>query len=111
MHSNSSSQDLEENPSGTEPSSNDVVKSDSALVSSHHSTSSSVSVSEETYARRLDDRVRELKSDIPSQCRLDWLEKFDPSEHSPKVELNLLLTPTNRQPPPERMQGKLSRVT
>ena len=124
MHSDSDSVDSGETRSEIEPSLNEVIKFDSTRVSSHRSTSSSVSISDETYTSRLNERVRELKSDISSQCRLDRLEMFEPSEHSPKVELNLLLTPTNGEPTieqsslskrsssggNERMQGTLSRV-
>ena len=55
------------------------------------SSSSSDLISEETYTQQLTDKVHELKAELQARCHLDWLNKFEPAEHNPKVELNLLL--------------------
>ena len=41
--------------------------------------------------KELNDNVRELKVQLQTECPLDWFRKFDPAEHNPKIELNLLL--------------------
>jgi hypothetical protein len=87
---------LEEDGSETQLPSNDSTNTDSTILLSDDSNifmhiSSSDSISEETYTRQLVDYVRELKAELQTQCRLDWLNKFEPSEHNPKIELNLLV--------------------
>ena len=49
------------------------------------------SLFEETYTKQLDDRVRELKAELRTQCPTNWLTKFVPAEQNPKIELNLFL--------------------
>jgi hypothetical protein len=95
MDSNSDDFDVEEEGSEAQLPSDNSVYSDPASFLSGNSgvfiQSSSDSISEETYTKQLTDNVRELKEELKAQCHLDWLSKFEPSEHNPKIELNLLL--------------------
>ncbi len=99
MDSNSDDFNIEEDGSEAQAPSNNSIYTDPANVSSDNSSrfvpssssSSSDFISEETYTKQLTDNVRELKAELQTQCHLDWLRKFEPSEHNPKVELNLLL--------------------
>jgi hypothetical protein len=95
MDSNSDDFNVEEDGSEAQLPSNDSINTNPASLSSGNSSifiqSSSDSISEETYTRQLTDNVRELKAELRNRCHLDWLSKFEPSEHNPKIELNLLL--------------------
>lgn len=96
MDSNSDDFDVEEDGSEAQPSSDNSVYSDPASLLSGNSgifiqSSLFDSISEETYKKQLTDNVRELKAELKAQCHLDWLSKFEPSKHNPKIELNLLL--------------------
>jgi len=97
MDSNSEDFNVGEDGSEAQLPSNDSINTNPASLSSGNSSifikssSSSDSISEETYTRQLADNVRELKAELQKRCHLDWLSKFEPSEHNPKIELNLLL--------------------
>jgi hypothetical protein len=99
MDSNSDDFDVEEDGSEAQlPPDNSVYSDPASFLSGNsgvfiQSSSSSLSdsISEDTYTKQLTDNVRELKEELKAQCHLDWLSKFEPSEHIPKVELNLLL--------------------
>jgi hypothetical protein len=97
MDTNSDDFNLEENGSETRLPSNDSIHTDPASLSQGdsniflQSSSSSDSISDETYIKQLADHVHELKAELQTRCHLDWLSKFEPSEHNPKIELNLLL--------------------
>ena len=49
------------------------------------------SVTEPPPNDEMTDYVQELKAELHRHCQLDWLEKFEPWKHNPKVELNVLL--------------------
>ena len=99
MDSNSDDFILEEDDGleARSPSHNSVPTNSGSLSLGESSTfrqSSSVSpdsVSEETYAKQLDDRVRELKAELQTRCHVNLFTKFEPAQHNPKIELNLLL--------------------
>jgi len=98
MDSNSDDFNVHEDGSEQQLQSNGSIHTDPASISSGNSglfiqssSSSFDSISEETYTKQLTNNVRELKAELQTRCQLDWLSKFEPSEHNPKVELNLLL--------------------
>jgi hypothetical protein len=98
MDFNSDDFSVEEGGSEQQLQSNSSIYTDPVSLSSgssglfiQSSSSSFDSISKETYTKQLTDNVRELKVELQTRCQLDWLNKFEPSEHNPKVELNLLL--------------------
>jgi hypothetical protein len=97
MNLNSDDFDVEEDDSSEAqpPSDNSAYSNPESFLSSNSGifiqSSSTVLLSEESYAKKLTDHVRELKEELKGQCHLDWLSKFEPSEYNPKIELNLLL--------------------
>ncbi len=96
MDSNSDDFNVEQDGSNTQLPSNDSIYIDPGSLSSGNSnifiqSLSFDSISEETYTKQLADNVRELKEELQTLCHLDWLSKFEPAEHNPKIELNLLL--------------------
>jgi hypothetical protein len=98
MDTNSDDFNLEEDGSETQLASNNSIYTDPENPSQGDSnifllssSSSSDSISKETYTKQLADHVDELKAELQTRCHLDWLSKFEPSEHNPKIELNLLL--------------------
>lgn len=99
MDSNSDDFNVEEDGLEFELPSNESIYTDAENLSSGNSniflqsssSSSSDFTSEEAYTKKLTDNVRELKTELQTRCHLDWLTKFEPSEHNPKIELNLLL--------------------
>jgi hypothetical protein len=98
MDTNSDDFNLEEDGSETQLASNNSIYTDPENPSQGDSnifllssSSSSDSLSEETYTKQLADHVDELKVELQTRCHLNWLSKFEPSEHNPKVELNLSL--------------------
>ncbi|CAF5105071.1 unnamed protein product, partial [Rotaria sp. Silwood1] len=97
MNTNSNDFNLAENDSQTQMASNDSINTDPASFLTGDSSiftnpsSSSDYISEELYTKQLIDHVHELKAELQTRCHLDWLNAFEPSEHNPKIELNLLL--------------------
>ena len=96
MDANSDDFNVGDDGSETQSLSNNSVYTDPASSLSGNSglfvqSSSIHSMSNENYIKELNDNVRELKAQLQTECPLEWFRKFDPAEHNPKIELNLLL--------------------